>query len=250
MFQFPGFAATTYGFSRRSPCGGVAPFGNSRIKACSQLPGTYRNVLRPSSPLSAKASTRCPYCACSLSVMPGDRPSFASRPAEPVHSGHSRKDTTRIGHRPIRQCLLLSHFTMSKSPEPEFRPARDTPSPSSCADPSTIPDGGGERDRTDDLLLAKQALSQLSYTPVSGLRRGLARPRGGADVVGLGRLELPTSRLSGVRSNHLSYRPDRCPGSSTRCAGRGTGPQGPDLAGSAGREAWTAATVPANRTGG
>ena len=25
--------------------------------------------------------------------------------------------------------------------------------------------GGGERDRTDDLLLARQALSQLSYTP-------------------------------------------------------------------------------------
>ena len=25
--------------------------------------------------------------------------------------------------------------------------------------------GGGERDRTDDLLRAKQALSQLSYTP-------------------------------------------------------------------------------------
>ena len=35
---------------------------------------------------------------------------------------------------------------------------------------SSMPDsgfenGGGERDRTDDLLLAKQALSQLSYTP-------------------------------------------------------------------------------------
>lgn len=27
--------------------------------------------------------------------------------------------------------------------------------------------GGGERDRTDDLLRAKQALSQLSYTPVT-----------------------------------------------------------------------------------
>ena len=26
--------------------------------------------------------------------------------------------------------------------------------------------GGGERDRTDDLLLARQALSQLSYTPM------------------------------------------------------------------------------------
>ena len=33
------------------------------------------------------------------------------------------------------------------------------------------PDGGGERNRTDDLLLAKQALSQLSYTPVSEVRR-------------------------------------------------------------------------------
>ena len=29
------------------------------------------------------------------------------------------------------------------------------------------------------------------------------------DFVGQGRLELPTSRLSGVRSNHLSYWPDR-----------------------------------------
>ncbi len=32
--------------------------------------------------------------------------------------------------------------------------------------------GGGDRNRTDDLLLAKQALSQLSYTPsqMSGIR--------------------------------------------------------------------------------
>ena len=53
--------------------------------------------------------------------------------------------------------------------------------------------GGADRDRTDDLRLAKPALSQLSYSPLW--------------VVGLGRFELPTSRLSGVRSNHLSYRP-------------------------------------------
>ena len=30
--------------------------------------------------------------------------------------------------------------------------------------------GGARRDRTDDLLLAKQALSQLSYGPVKGRR--------------------------------------------------------------------------------
>jgi hypothetical protein len=29
-----------------------------------------------------------------------------------------------------------------------------------------LPRGGGERNRTDDLLLAKQALSRLSYTPI------------------------------------------------------------------------------------
>ena len=35
---------------------------------------------------------------------------------------------------------------------------------------SILKDGGGdERDRTDDPLLAKQVLSQLSYTPVSDL---------------------------------------------------------------------------------
>ena len=56
--------------------------------------------------------------------------------------------------------------------------------------------GGADRDRTDDLRLAKPALSQLSYSPAFR-------------VVGLGRFELPTSRLSGVRSNHLSYRPAR-----------------------------------------
>jgi hypothetical protein len=63
MFQFPGFASPAYEFSGRYPCGWVAPFGNSRLNACSRLPGTYRSVLRPSSPLSAKASTRCPLDA-------------------------------------------------------------------------------------------------------------------------------------------------------------------------------------------
>src|ERR1043165_7953262 len=58
--------------------------------------------------------------------------------------------------------------------------------------------GGARRDRTDDLLLAKQALSQLSYGPVEDTLEKL---------VGLGRLELPTSRLSSARSNQLSYKP-------------------------------------------
>ena len=37
----------------------VAPFGYPRIKDRSHLPAAFRKVLRPSSPLSAKASTKC-----------------------------------------------------------------------------------------------------------------------------------------------------------------------------------------------
>ena len=37
----------------------VAPFGYPRITDRSHLPAAFRKVLRPSSPLSAKASTKC-----------------------------------------------------------------------------------------------------------------------------------------------------------------------------------------------
>ena len=41
--------------------GWVPPFGYPRINAYSQLPTAFRSVLRPSSPLIAKAFTKCPY---------------------------------------------------------------------------------------------------------------------------------------------------------------------------------------------
>ena len=50
--------------------------------------------------------------------------------------------------------------------------------------------GGDNRTRTDDLMLAKHALSQLSYTP-------LVDPAG---------FEPATPRLSSVCSNQLSYK--------------------------------------------
>ncbi len=64
MFQFAGFASCTYGFSCRIPLAGwVAPFGDPGINDRSHLPRAFRSVPRPSSPLSAKASTRCPSFA-------------------------------------------------------------------------------------------------------------------------------------------------------------------------------------------
>src|SRR5271155_3751853 len=46
-----------------SLAGGVAPFGDPGINDRSHLPRAFRSVPRPSSPLSAKASTRCPSFA-------------------------------------------------------------------------------------------------------------------------------------------------------------------------------------------
>jgi hypothetical protein len=102
--------------------------------------------------------------------------------------------------------------------------------------------GGDERARTADPLRARQVLSQLSYTPIkrqeSRSKRQEIHPlvsvflrlscnlheSGKAflvpflflascilflALVGLSGVEPLTSRLSGVRSNQLSYRPQR-----------------------------------------
>ena len=60
--------------------------------------------------------------------------------------------------------------------------------------------GGADRDRTCDLLNANQALSQLSYSP---------KIIGAIDQVGLRGLEPRTSSLSEMRSNQLSYKPNK-----------------------------------------
>ena len=76
---------------------------------------------------------------------------------------------------------------------------------------SGFKNGGGERARTVDPLRARQVLSQLSYTPMKSLPVSaiFCGQLCGIYLVGLDRFELSTSRLSGVRSNQLSYRPAR-----------------------------------------
>ena len=72
---------------------------------------------------------------------------------------------------------------------------------------------GDEGDRTPNLCLAKAALSRLSYIPYF---RSPSRHEQNCQAVqihervermGLGGLEPPTSSLSGMRSNQLSYKP-------------------------------------------
>ena len=68
---------------------------------------------------------------------------------------------------------------------------------------SSADNGDGEI-RTLDPLLARQVLSQLSYAP---LVKVLLFSIVFSFRMGLNGLEPSTSRLSGVRSNQLSYKP-------------------------------------------
>ena len=62
---------------------------------------------------------------------------------------------------------------------------------------STVPTGGARRDRTDDLLLAKQALSQLSYGPDR-------KPKAGLPVEARAMPRLHPSGYAGQSSHRLA----------------------------------------------
>jgi hypothetical protein len=224
MFQFAGFASRPYQFRSRYLLGRwVAPFGDPGIADRSHLPRAFRSVPRPSSPLSAKASTRCPF----LRLIPTSSsrrrrtipPRAGARPhGTPIDRAQRerphmktllRTDPVQAAFAPPRQAKLcfawqsfalpkgqrfcagrvrLGHmtnslFTLQSALRPQALtaprtvslallrtsrtapPARTDPQGQRCRRWRPCHRGGGERDRTDDLLLAKQALSQLSYTP-------------------------------------------------------------------------------------
>ena len=140
-----------------------------------------------------------------------------SRQAFQLDFGNFRQTTKQAADRrkpkTYSQCQIASHpnYPVGAKRTRKLKVPRKTAwwsgvsQPSAGAKPSHGSDGGAGRDRTDDLLLAKQALSQLSYGPKS-----YPLAVGPGIMVGPGRFELPTSRLSGVRSNQLSYGPPWC----------------------------------------
>ena len=265
MFQFPGFASAAYGFS-----GGyllaewVAPFGDPRIKACSRLPKAFRSVPRPSSPLGAKASTRCPCFPRPPQRQPHrpDRDAGTSVPARDEQEGKrpSQDDSSdnslykaaapRLsgGNGPAYPCQMTRPARRRKTKK-KGRNAIDLPAPvharrTKASRAASMPADG-------HLITTSRCPKNSAATPgptgcirpmQAGCRCGRPVPpstrpestapprraggkRGG--LVGLGRLERPTSRLSGVRSNQLSYRPEqppRGPRHHPRAANGGSGP--------------------------
>ena len=167
---------------------------------------------RPSSPLSAKASTRCPYLRLSATPNGKDHPDIRSQISEirtiwcgKLSSQKTLRDTqhspdlsqNRAAHGlPLRShnSLLYDCPSTHANAPPQGMLATAISGSSrrvscSCtrcrrlsrfASQTTVGaigqgclamkadafiGGGGDRNRTDDPLLAKQVLSQLSYTP-------------------------------------------------------------------------------------
>jgi hypothetical protein len=92
-------------------------FGDPGITDRSHLPRAFRSVPRPSSPLSAKASTRCPSLALGLpSMPPAHRGKTPHGPQSAPAASH--EDTSRIGcppdRRPRAGPIRLGHMTNSR----------------------------------------------------------------------------------------------------------------------------------------
>ncbi len=156
----------------------------SGSKLVCQLPGAFRRLPRPSSPVIAKASTTC---TCSLD--PITRASLFEPLALQVEFSHLCRiprasfDSLfilRYNHYPLISSTSISSdasnihyyfFQIVKDRQPTCSVAltgsiANDKGSSGCAHAFVIgDDGGGRRDRTDDPLLAKQVLSQLSYAP-------------------------------------------------------------------------------------
>ena len=168
MFQFARFAFYIYLFNIKCRKRRVSPFGNPRIKVYSQLPRAYRSVSRPSSPLDAKASTKCTFIAwiiiCTEINLFLDKNSLCDG---------------LLNYIKQHWIWLLGWWRWTGS-------NRWPPACKAGALPTELHPLNTKKSKKHAIL------------------------------VGPGRLELPTSRLSGVRSNRLSYGPIRAPNNSKK----------------------------------
>ena len=169
MFQFPGFASPSYEFRRRSPLREGLP--HSEIPGSKPARGSPRLIAACHVLLRLLAPRRPPNALLTLELsypLRGEKNSAPRKGLFPLPITHPN---ARASGRRNRQRRKKPSFTMSKiefgCQRPDVRCQRGGPRPQPKSGVSALCPliGGGERNRTVDLLLAKQALSQLSYAP-------------------------------------------------------------------------------------
>ena len=132
-------------------------------------------------------------------------------PSCPPDTTRRLRSTRHVHASPIAGQIFL--FTMSTNPrqdEPvEFHKSRTCRNPRLATPQKWWSRTGSNRRPPACKAGALPIELRPLNLPDAASRTLILDPGGG--MVGLGRLELPTSRLSGVRSNHLSYRPDTGP---------------------------------------
>ena len=198
MFQFPGFASPTYGFSRTIPL--RAGFPHSEIHGskdarpspglsqratsfiASQCQGIHQmplsRLIRSSSKRHAQRQVPAPF-AQSLRSLSTFRIADRRHPCDVMNAivfetkttgaMASRKDPAYgQPHFPIHDVKDRDELAIAAGQTPAHRSSSSQNrhtlrTPPRSASPIV---GGGDRIRTDDLLLAKQVLSQLSYSPI------------------------------------------------------------------------------------
>jgi hypothetical protein len=180
MFQFAGFASPAYGFSRgyrlrgglphsEIPGSPIARISPGLVAACHVL----HRLSVPRHPPDALTSRFLAPHPTANTIERGNslsRRNLQSPAAEDTYREPTGQPNRAAHGFPPRSHNLLIHICPSTT-----RPSCPRSGTLARAKICFMPRialarlakvaGGGERGRTDDLLLAKQALSQLSYTP-------------------------------------------------------------------------------------
>jgi hypothetical protein len=146
MFQFAGFASPSYGFRERYPASGVGcPIRRSRDQRLRASPPGFSQRAASFLASQCQGIHQMPFLHT-----PHPEPPLPA--ACPRKRGAGRNRTApRVGSHPFARVRPVVTSLLS--------------SPVKQPHPSPAP-GGGDRVRTGALLLAKQALSRLSYTPL------------------------------------------------------------------------------------
>ena len=136
-----------------------------------------------------------------------EQASIQSNPVSPVLTESRSRVIPLLRARRFTSSVLLKNNRSLLGTDPKIRAKRRFRLALPSASPTFVT-GGADRDRTDDPLLAKQVLSQLSYSPPRFWPSFLAHGLPPSEVVGLDGFEPSTPALSRRCSNQLSYRPD------------------------------------------